>query len=39
MLQKEKFNLQFPEKKVDMVQIATALDNTFVVNAYFQGPG
>jgi len=40
MFQKKKLNLKFPDKKVDTLkQIATALDNTFVVDAYFERPG
>ena len=32
MLQKKKFNLKFPDRKIDTFYlIATALDNTFVV--------
>jgi len=39
-LQKEKFNLKIMDKKVDiLVRLATALDNTFVVDAYFEQPG
>ena len=43
MLQKEKFNVKFPDKKVDkLYQIAIAaivLGNTFVVDAQFIQPG
>jgi len=40
MLQKEKVILKFTDKKVDeLCRIATALDNTFVVDAYFIEPG
>ena len=36
MLQKEKLSLKFTDKKVDILyRIATAFDNTFVVDARF----
>jgi len=40
MLQKEKLSLKFIDEKVVKInQTATALDNTFVVDAYFEQPG
>ena len=40
MLQKEKINLKFPDRKVStLYQIAAAFDNTFVVNVLFKQPG
>ena len=40
MLQKEKLKLKFTDKKAHtLYKIATALDNTFVVDACFEGPG
>ena len=40
MLQKEKFSLKFTDKKIDQLcLIATALDGTFVVDAYFKQTG
>ena len=40
MLQKENLSLKFPVKKVVRLnQIATAFDNTFVVDAIFKRPG
>jgi len=39
MLQKEKFSLKFTDIKVhSLYKIATALGNTFVVDALFKGP-
>ena len=40
MLQKENISLTFTDRKVSMIRkIATALDNTFVVDADFEQPG
>ena len=40
MLQKKKISLKFTDKRVVRFrQIQTALDNTFVVDAWFEGPG
>jgi len=40
MLQKQKLSLKFTDKKMyKLLRIATALDNTLVVDAYFKKSG